>query len=293
MKKNLLYPGFELLFSAGVVLCLVLPAVVMAQNHKELKVTINNGDTTINGKNIKDMNAGERKDALKDINGAGSRMGRKYVEVNNSNGIDEIHFHTFALKSDSLNGSQRSQTYTIKSADNVAPMVMTMRRRDDNADGEPMTMNFRRQEENGNGEPREMSMSHNIREDFRGPRRNTESFSYANVNKDGISTNVSYEVSDVRRDVIKKITGADQADLMLNDLILTPVFSTGKTNISFSLVDKGSAVIEFKDSDGKILWSEKIGNSLSKSFELPQNGIYYLQIKQNGKVGLRRIVKES
>lgn len=273
MKKNLLQPGFELIFSAGVVLCLILPPVVMAQNHKEFKVTINNGDTTINGKNIKDMNAGERKDALNELNGMGGRPERMMVE---NDGNPQVRVRSYTFKRDSLDRGPRSQSFAFNSDEHGAPMTMT----------------FRRREENGDGEPREMNMNRN-RDDFRMPRRNTESFSYANVNKDGISTNVNYEVSDAHRESVKKITGVDKAELMLNDLILTPAFSTGKTNISFSLAEKGSAEIEFKDSDGKVLWSEKISSSLNKSFELPQNGIYYLQVKQNGKIGLRRIVKES
>jgi hypothetical protein len=61
MKKNLSGLSFEIFFALGIIIILLLPALVMAQRPKQLKVTIQNNDTTINEKNIKELSVTERK----------------------------------------------------------------------------------------------------------------------------------------------------------------------------------------------------------------------------------------
>ena len=68
MKKRVFKPGFEFIFSLCMFTVLGLPPLVFAQTIKDMQITINNGDTVINGKNIKDLSASDRKDALKNIN---------------------------------------------------------------------------------------------------------------------------------------------------------------------------------------------------------------------------------
>lgn len=226
MKKNLPRPGFEILFSLGIVLMLLLPPLVMAQQPKALKVTIVNGDTIINDKNLS-ATEGKKEQflhrySLKRDTGITAGLG-KYV-------------HTYSLFADDEGSGPRTRRI----------------------DG-----------------------------------RNTQSFGYSNSNKDGISTHVSYQVGDVEKQTAQKITGLQKPDLDIEDLVITPQFSTGKTSISFTLAAKGYSEVQFKDSDGKTLWTDKANKSFNKSFDLPQNGIYYLQIKQGTKLGLRRIVKEQ
>src|SRR5665213_742576 len=75
MKTHFLKPGFELIFSISLIAILGLPPMLMAQNQKDLDIKISNGDTTVNGKNIKDLSAADRKDALNNIrhmSGAGN-----------------------------------------------------------------------------------------------------------------------------------------------------------------------------------------------------------------------------
>jgi len=125
-------------------------------------------------------------------------------------------------------------------------------------------------------------------------RKNTQNFSYSNIDNDGISTHVNFRVGDASSENLKKITGAEKADLEIQDLNLVPQFSTGKTMLSFSLTTKTTADVTFKDSDGTVLWSGKTtGGEFSKGFQLPKNGVYYLQVKQAGKLALRKIVKEE
>lgn len=70
MKINVLSPGFEFIFALGIITVLILPPLVMGKPTFELKVNIQNNDTTINGKNIKDLSATEHKKALIEIKGA-------------------------------------------------------------------------------------------------------------------------------------------------------------------------------------------------------------------------------
>jgi len=270
MNKSLLNPSFEFIFALGIIAMLILPPMVMAQDHKEIKVMINNGDTIVNGKNIKDLSSAQRKDALKDIeqvdkgsmHGPGRSMYMARVERFNHDStgkaIEYRHNEMFRNQEDG-----------------------------------PQNDRFRGKDQEDGEESRAWSFNAR-REPSRGPnRRNTQSFSYSSINNDGISTQVNFNVSDANRENMKRIAGAEKADLTINDLSLTPQFSTGKTMLSFALPEKGSADIQFKDSEGKVLWTDKASGSVTKSFELPQNGIYYLQVKQNGKLALRKIVKEQ
>src|ERR1700744_2582429 len=83
MKKPLFKPGFEFIFTLSILAVLGLPPLVSAQTQtKDLQININNGDTTINGKNIKDLTAAERKDALKDI--------KQISTINDDNGPHDV-----------------------------------------------------------------------------------------------------------------------------------------------------------------------------------------------------------
>lgn len=55
MKQKTFKPGFEFIFSLCILAVLGLPPLVFAQAPKDVQITINNGDTVINGKNIKDL----------------------------------------------------------------------------------------------------------------------------------------------------------------------------------------------------------------------------------------------
>src|SRR5579859_3656669 len=67
MKNHWTKPGFELMFALSIIGIMTLPLLVFAQGNKNMDITIINGDTTINGKNIKELSAEDRAQALKDI----------------------------------------------------------------------------------------------------------------------------------------------------------------------------------------------------------------------------------
>jgi hypothetical protein len=291
MKKKLLNPSFDFVFALGIISMLLLPPMVMAQQPpKQLKVIIENNDTTINGKNIKDLSATERKKALKDM----AEVSKDNIisstgDVNGVTGVTYIRGRVGAetkgvrVEHDGAGDKHIQQNFSFKM--DTAEHHWTINTNDINARGAKFAQGFRFYNDDKKNEHRMMRMG-------REGKRNSQSFNYANTNKDGFSTQISYNASDVNPETAKRISGAEKPEISIDDLMLTPSFSTGKTNLSFSLPEKGSAEVLFKDSDGKVLWTDKTNGTFNKSFELPQNGIYYLQVKQGNKTGLRRIVKE-
>ena len=125
-------------------------------------------------------------------------------------------------------------------------------------------------------------------------RRNSQSFNYVNTDNNNISTRISFNVSDVTNDDLKRMPHIEGPRLEISDLNLVPQFSTGKTLVIFSLPSKAVAEVKLVDSQGNILWTEKAsGGSFTKSFVMGLNGIYYLQVKQGNGVAVKRIMKEE
>jgi hypothetical protein len=80
----------------------------------------------------------------------------------------------------------------------------------------------------------------------------------------------------------------------IEDLNIVPEFSTGKTLLTFNLSGKTVAEVKLIDSEGKLIWNEKVTDGrFIKSFVLGLNGIYYLQIKQGNSFAIKRILKEE
>ena len=127
-------------------------------------------------------------------------------------------------------------------------------------------------------------------------RKNTQNFIYSNTDNDGISTHVSYRVSDhpATLDFDAGKPEKAQLDMLdITDLTIVPEFSAGKTVLMFGLPSKAAAEVKFKDSKGNLLWSEKVLNGkFYKSFPLGLNGVYYLQVKQGNKVAVKEIMKD-
>ncbi|WP_342646088.1 T9SS type A sorting domain-containing protein [Mucilaginibacter sp. CSA2-8R] len=293
MKKNLFKPGFEFIFSALIIAALALPQLLFAQKerktNKDVRILIRDKDTTYNGKNLKDLSPDQKQEALAEINKIGKNAPEGRIAMNfrvrRRNGSDSLiidSMHTFSR---------------------LAPRVRTLRRRSpeeqslsrsfefkmDTPDDDNDRVIFRRRgdvEMFNDEAPGRRLMAFN--------RRNTQNFNYSHTDKDGISTNVSYHVSDAMGPILKTIAGVNTTDLELSDLTLTPQFSAGKTMMSFSLPAKGLADIQLTDTEGKALWKDKATtSSFNKTFTWGLNGVYYLIVKQNGKTAVKRILKED
>ncbi len=285
MKKLLLKPSFEFIFSFSLVIILGLPPVLLAQNQsqKDLDIRIENGDTTINGKNIKELSAADRQSALTDINNlnTGSKNGRhKYIFKRKDTTIsDNIAFNS--LK----NGVVRDSLGNVisvrpgKRKEIKTQMAFKYHFNDDNAD---------------RTEPGERGNRSFNRPMLRFDRKNSQNFVYVNTDNDGVSTHLSFRVSEASDDDLKRMPYVEGPKFEIKDLNLVPEFSSGKILLMFNLLSKAPAEVKLSDSEGKLIWSEKaIGGTFSKRFALGLNGIYYLQIQQGKSISVKKIMKEE
>jgi hypothetical protein len=297
--KKFIKPGFEFIFSVSLIAILGLPPLVLAQTQKNIEIKIVNGDTTINGKDIKKLSAQERKDALAEmdnlpqtplLNDGGKTSNRVIIkkrvntdgkknniiiERSMTDGNDQPVIADFDTK-DSTRKDVRVRLKRLKGADSV--QAFTYRFDTDLPDMGMKTFSFNM--------PRH-------KQGFEFSSRNSQTFNYSNTDNDGINTNINFRVSEPSKEKLKRIAGTEKAELALNDLNLVPEFSTGKTTLSFNLPAKTTADVKFTDTEGKVLWADKAtAGTFSKKISLPVNGVYYLQVKQGANTAVKKIIKE-
>lgn len=284
MKTHLLKPGFELIFSLSLMAILGLPPLLMAQNQRDIEIKIRNGDTTVNGKDIKTLSSSERTQAMNDIR-------------HMTGTIDNAQVYTFRRRDTTGGRVSRVEIRRRTSRNGAGDTTGSVWKFNLKPDNMNSRMNFRYRL-NDDGPDRELNggMFNNR---FNGPmvryeRRNSQNFHYINIDKDGISTHVSFEVSEVSNDDLKRMPYVEGSKFELTDLNLVPEFSSGKTLLMFALPAKTTADVKLTDDEGKILWTDKaLGGSFKKSFVFGLNGIYYLQIKQGHNVSVKKIIKEE
>lgn len=294
MNRHWTKPGFELIFALSIIGIMALPLLVYAQGNKNMDITIINGDTTINGKNIKELSAKDREQALKDIgNLSGPETNGRQRIVFKRRSLTDTGSKDIVFKRRFFNNEDLTENHRFFN-DSAKHVFKFRLKRPDGADS-TYTFNYRMQ-----GEPDEFFDDHMRNFNFRMRERenfrhsNVQRFDYTNTGNDGISTHTSFRISDASPEKIKNVTGSEKAELELRDLNLVPEFSSGKTLLMFSLASKTAAEVKFTDSEGKLIWSEKMASGeFHKSFPLGLNGVYFLQVKQGGKVALKRVVKED
>jgi len=290
MKTKFIKPGFEFVFALSLMAILGLPPMLMAQNQKDIEIKIENGDTTINGKNIKTLSGKDRKNALRDIKHlsgdvapGGDGNQRVFVFKRRDTAVKNDDRRPMITEDIVINKDSSGNTIGARLKKRDA-MRNRMTFKYDNPDQMPDRVEWRNGDANG---PMRRPM-------MRPEHRNTQNFTYVNTDNNDISTRISFYISDVTNDDLKKMPHIEGARLDITDLNIVPEFSTGKTLLLFSLPSKGSAEIKLIDSEGKELWSEKTtGASFTKSFVIGLNGIYYLEVKQGSGVAVKRIMKEE
>lgn len=303
MKNLLKKPGFEFVFSMALVAILALPPVLIAQNktQKDMEIRIENGDTTINGKNIKSLSAEDRQSALTDINNLRGNMNDRQL---NSNGRGNYFFKRI----DTTGGKTMRMEFRRRGQGNgEGPMIgrhlmsedsmVVMTHRGKMGDrNKKMTFSYRFDDGNPDDvRPGERSFNRMpMREMRRHERRNTQNFDYENTNNDGVVTHLTFRVSEASDDDLKRMEYVEGPKFDIKDLNIAPQFSSGKILLTFDLATKAPAIVKLSDSEGKTLWTEKTANgAFSKSFALGLNGVYYLQVKQGKNISLKRIMKEE
>jgi hypothetical protein len=295
--KKFIKPNFEFIFSVSLIAILGLPLLVLAQNQKNIEIKIINSDTTVNGKDIKKLSAQERKEALANIDGLPGTLTvwsndnksnnriiiRKQTQTNGKTNNIDIEKDLSMLNSspldingnDSIRKDVRVRLKRLKGADSVQAFTYRF-----DAELPQMEVNKFR----FNGPDTKPFILH---------QRNAQTFNYSNTDNDGISTNISFRVSEPSKEKLKLIAGTEKAELTINDLNLTPEFSTGKITLSFNLPAKTTADVKFTNTEGKVLWTDNaVAGAYSKKITLPVNGVYYLQVKQGASVSVKKIIKE-
>lgn len=304
MKQRFLKPGFEAVFALSIIAILGLPPLVFAQKNRDIEIKITNGDTIVNGKKISELSEADRKQAMKDIDHLSDTFtgdhARNRVFIRKRNPNDTSN-RDIIIERRRFNDGDMARVMPFD--DSTRNKFFKFRFRGPDGKDSLFTYNFRMNDDFGN--MREWDGDDFMRGDEmmkrrmpmmmeRMHRRNSQSFNYSNTGSDGISTHISFNVSDASPERTKKITGTEKADLELKDLALVPEFSSGKTLLTFGLNARAGADVKLTDNDGKVIWNDKAANgSFSKSFPLGLNGIYLLEVKQGNKVALKRIIKEE
>ena len=292
MKKFFFKPGFEFIFSLSLIVILGLPPVLLAQNQKDVEIKIENGDTTVNGKNIKELSATDRQNALRDIrhiNDDGSHHAYSFERKDTVNGKGE-HFRLRVRKETGDRQPMITENIIVK--DSLGNIVAVKPGRRRLADSQ-LALKYRNNDDandfGGRG-PNGAGRSPMGRFE----RKNSQSFEYVNTDNEGISTHVRFHVTEVSNEDLKKMPHVEGGKFEINDLNLVPEFSTGKTLLMFNLPEKALAEVKLIDSEGKVVWNERsTTGSFTKTFVLGLNGIYYLQIKQGNNIAIKRIMKEQ
>ena len=294
MKAHWTRPGFELIFALSIIGIMTLPLLVFAQGNKNMDITIINGDTTINGKNIKEFSAKDREQALKDIdNLSGSQTNARQRIVIKGRSLTDTDGRNMIYKRRFFNDDNLTENHRF--FNDSAKHVFKFRMKRPDTNDSTFTFNYRM---NGDGDEffndHTRSFNFHVREPESFHHRNVQRFDYTTTGNDGISTHTSFRVSDASAEKVKNATGIEKAELELRDLNIMPEFSAGKTLLMFNLASKAAAEVRLTNSEGELIWSEKMTNGeFSKSFPLGLHGVYFLQVKQGNKVALKRVIKED
>jgi hypothetical protein len=269
MKKSIFNPGFEFIFTLSILAVLGLPPLVSAQNTKDIQISIANGDTTVNGKDIKTLSPKERRDAMKDITNISSINSQPMANAGRMN-PPMMNFHRRPGKDSTVTLNYRMRMDTGRRM--AMRKFQDMRMRGDRMPGRNPAMEF--------------------------DHKNSQVFNFVTTDNNGVSTHVSYRVSEPTDGLTHMGTDPDQQaqheKLDMTDLNIVPEFSAGKTILMFTLPTKIAADVQFEDSKGNLIWREKAMNgSFMKSFPLGLNGIYYLRVEQKGHLAVRKIFKEQ
>ncbi|MBD3750128.1 MAG: T9SS type A sorting domain-containing protein [Sphingobacteriales bacterium] len=283
------------------------------QNQENLNITINNGDTIINGKNFKTISEAEKAqlrkkmNILSDKNGTRIAIGSPHIykrvkmikKMNGDSVIvdsNEVRFYSFneekpmawEFKNDSLH---RFKFYN--NPDSLSKILITPMGEDNYMNIDPKMVHPR------------WSPEFDRMPIFRGKNQmlmrsikpNSSNFNYTITDKDGFSTEEHINISDPSKGDLKSLFKDENKDvhsLEIKNLIFYPNFDSGKTTIGFTVPDKGLLSIKLVDNEGNIIFSENRNlTSLmySRSFDWHKNGIYYLEVSSGKKSFIKKVIK--
>ena len=322
MKSTLL-----LAFTMLAITCLMDEA--KSQERKEINrtIVITDGDTIINGKKLRNASPAERKALLKELDQTLEKIkDRKVIRKNKSSkpGKEEKEIiirrgdgdaKVLRWRSDDGGGMNlefkngdarifRFDSDSLGMAFDGDSLMKGFRFKLDGLDSNfrkgviTMNRNFNHFPKRIEGTRPDLFMDGPGMFERRGFRReNSQIFNFENTDRDGITSRMSIRISLANDEMLKKmnVDAKTKTPLEVSDLNLSPNFSNGKLNLSFSVPDKGPVEVKILDSSLKELFTDKpvISSGIYfKQVNLPKNGVYYIRISQGNKVYVRKMVKE-
>jgi hypothetical protein len=287
---------------------------VNAQNEKRIirSIIITNGDTIINGQKLNDAKAEDRIRLRKELKEMGQDMDditENSVIIKKRNSKEPLVLHW----NDEKDGEAELDLNNRKKSD---VRIFKFDEKEMNIDSLMNGFGFKIDGLDSNLRQRGITTERNLRQRQPGtglrtnpdrpPLRtpfyvgeyikNTSSFSYNYIDKDGIPSKMNIRISDIEKVHAEKITGIKEAitDLKVEDLTLFPNFSNGKMGISFNVSNNTPLKLKILNSEFKQVYSDEASSfngNYSKQISIPKNGIYYIAIKQNNSWFLRKLIK--
>lgn len=283
--------------------------------NKEIKevrtsVMIMDGDSVMNWKKFSELPESEKMELRKNSKGLNSRQLRISNDAPHSNASKVIIFNSDGMDSVITDGTNQ-RVFNFKDGNQHMQIQVKTDSESDDKDGQNVERKivihkkgmldmglYEGEPENGIGAPQILKHIADGNMDFvRSDKPNSSRFNYAITDKNGYTTRTQISILEPNKADLKGVFNNENIainTLAVDDLVLSPNYSSGKITLSFTATTKGVLAVKLVDTDGKILFSENkaiFDNTYTKQFALAKNGIYYLEVSQAGKTYIRKLIK--
>ncbi len=287
------------------------------RKEEKLEITINNGDTTVNGKNFKNITEEEKvalRKSFKPMQGRGVSITMdaphidKRVRMIKKGDVEVVvldsgknQFYSFNKEGRPMNfefqidSLKKNMKLFSNNTDREIREVF-VKRFGEGADVDWEMVHPNRLNRNEGMHPMPMN-SERMLTIHRPNMPNSSHFNYTTTDKDGFTTEQHIQIMDAGKlDFINTLKNDESAmnSLEIKNLVFYPNFSNGKTTINFQAPAKATLEINLLDNEGKTLFAEKktlSADAYSKDLTLNKNGIYFLEVKQGSKSFIKKIIK--
>jgi hypothetical protein len=283
--------------------------------NKEIKevrtsIMIMDGDSVMNWKKFSELPESEKMELRKNSKGLNSRQLRISNDAPHSNASKVIIFNSDGMDSVITDGTNQ-RVFNFKDGNQHMQIQVKTDSESDDKDGQNVERKivihkkgmldmglYEGEPENGIGAPQILKRIADGNMDFvRADKPNSSRFNYAITDKNGYTTRTQISILEPNKADLKGVFNNENIainTLAVDDLVLSPNYSSGKITLSFTATTKGVLAVKLVDTDGKILFSENkaiFDNNYTKQFVLAKNGIYYLEVSQAGKTYIRKLIK--
>lgn len=274
---------------------------LFSQEKKQINTTIKimNGDTIINGKNLKDVTPEEGVTLKKNM-----KLDPSKVDSRISLASPHINKRIRVIKDGDTFKVDSSRSSNLDFGSNVSYLTMI----DDN-----IKNNFIKSK-NGKTIPSKIDWEKANR-DYHLPKaysysfknstepnyieksytKNSRNFSFTNIDNDGYSTSINLTILNATEQNIKDFFDIDlinSDNLDVRNLTFYPNFENGKININFD-TDAKKISLRILDNNGNEVFKDftAVNLTYNKLLDLFKNGIYYLEIKSGNQSFIKKLIK--